>query len=304
MHVNAALLLTVVLAWGLSWYAIAVQVGTIPVEASIAYRFILSGALLLAWCAVRKGTVAVSRRLHLLLIGMGMCLFSLNFVLIYASTAFIVSGLTSVVFATAALMGVLNVWLFDGTRPSRQVVAGASLGGGGLGALYFGTVDGGAVAGTVDGTQIGAASTGLLLALGGTYCFSLGNIVSTRVRGRVDFVTGTAWAMLCGGALAIIACLLRHGTVPPPPATTAYLGSLAYLVVGASVIGFLAYLDLVRRAGAAQAAYATVLFPLVALVVSSALEGYLWTPEAVLGVAAILGGAALVFVGGPKARQR
>ena len=55
-----------------------------------------------------------------------------------------------------------------------------------------------------------------------------------------------------------------------------------------------AYLTLVGRIGADRAAYATVLFPLVALIISSVFEGFVWTPLALTGVALVLLGNVLV----------
>ena len=47
------------------------------------------------------------------------------------------------------------------------------------------------------------------------------------------------------------------------------------------MLAFACYLTLLRRLGAARAGYATVLFPIVALAVSTLFEGYVWTPLAV-----------------------
>ena len=71
--------------------------------------------------------------------------------------------------------------------------------------------------------------------------------------------------------------------------------SLVYLAIGASVIAFASYLTLLRRIGAARAGYATVLFPIVALAISTLVEGYVWTPLAILGVALALAGNVLVL---------
>ena len=73
------------------------------------------------------------------------------------------------------------------------------------------------------------------------------------------------------------------------------LSSVLYLAVFGTVIGFSAYFSLVGRIGAAKAAYSTLLFPLVALTVSTFFEGYEWTLNAVFGILLILLGNYLMF---------
>jgi drug/metabolite transporter (DMT)-like permease len=76
---------------------------------------------------------------------------------------------------------------------------------------------------------------------------------------------------------------------------TRYIGSLLYLVIPGSVIGFTAYLTLVGRMGPERAAYCTVLFPVVALNVSAYAEGYQWTVPALMGLVLVMVGNVLVF---------
>jgi drug/metabolite transporter (DMT)-like permease len=52
---------------------------------------------------------------------------------------------------------------------------------------------------------------------------------------------------------------------------------------------------LVGRIGADRAAYATLLFPIVALGISTVWEGYQWTPEAAFGLSLILAGNLLML---------
>ena len=61
------------------------------------------------------------------------------------------------------------------------------------------------------------------------------------------------------------------------------------------MIGFTAYLVLVGRLGPERAAYCTVLFPLVALAISSVVEDYRWTAPALVGLALVMAGNVLVF---------
>ncbi|MFP3590301.1 EamA family transporter, partial [Paraburkholderia sp. SIMBA_055] len=70
---------------------------------------------------------------------------------------------------------------------------------------------------------------------------------------------------------------------------------LVYLAVPGSVIGFTAYLMLVGRLGPERAAYCTVLFPFVALAVSTVFEGYRWSALAVVGLVLVVAGNLVAF---------
>ena len=61
------------------------------------------------------------------------------------------------------------------------------------------------------------------------------------------------------------------------------------------MIGFTAYLMLVGRIGPERAAYCTVLFPIVALAVSTVFEGYQWTALAVVGLVLVVAGNLVAF---------
>ena len=99
--------------------------------------------------------------------------------------------------------------------------------------------------------------------------------------------------MACGAGL-LIALIAATGTPMVAPPDARYLGAMLYLAVVGSVIGFTTYLMLVARIGSARAAYATVLFPIVALALSTAYEGYVWHWQGVLGLGlALLGNLAM-----------
>jgi drug/metabolite transporter (DMT)-like permease len=120
-------------------------------------------------------------------------------------------------------------------------------------------------------------------------------MMSTVVQRRgVPLLSANAWAMTYGCGVLLVLNLVRGNEFIIEPSLK-YIGSLLYLSVGASVLAFMSYLTLLRRLGAARAGYATVLFPIVALAVSTLLEGYAWTPLAVMGVVLALTGNVLVL---------
>jgi len=78
-------------------------------------------------------------------------------------------------------------------------------------------------------------------------------------------------------------------------ATFTYIASLLYLAIFGSVVAFGAYLTLLGRIGAHKAGYATVMFPVVALVLSIAFEGLHLDLAIIIGATLVLLGNSLVL---------
>ncbi len=115
---------------------------------------------------------------------------------------------------------------------------------------------------------------GLGLALLGTLCFSAGNMLSSlQQKAGLKPLTTNAWGMALRARRCWSVCCLVKGIPFDMEWNARYIGSLLYLVIPGSVIGFTAYLTLVGRMGPERAAYCTVLFPVVALNVSAFCRG-------------------------------
>ena len=74
-----------------------------------------------------------------------------------------------------------------------------------------------------------------------------------------------------------------------------YVGSLIYLSVFGTIIAFGCYLKLIGKIGADKAAYASMLFPVVALSISTVYEGYQWSAHNLIGMALVLMGNGLIL---------
>jgi drug/metabolite transporter (DMT)-like permease len=97
------------------------------------------------------------------------------------------------------------------------------------------------------------------------------------------------------GALVLALFCLATGRAFVFDASVAYVVSLLYLAIIGSVIAFLVYYTLARRRGYAMASYVSAVVPLVAMLVSSALEAKTWGPLALSGVALVLAGQWLLL---------
>ncbi len=272
----------VVLSWSFTWIAMKMQLGVVAPEISLVWRFVVAAALMWAWVLARGERVVWPLSAHLRFAGLGLFLFSGNFTLFYHGAQYLPSGLLAVIFSLASIVNLTLGWLVLRQPMERAVALGGLMGLAGIALMFWPQIAG-------SGFDR-AALTGLALCCAGTLFFCSGNLVSTAAQRRgLPVLPATAWGMTYG-ALYLSAFGLARGQAFIVEWTPAYLGSLAFLAIVGSVIAFAAYLTLLGRIGQARAGYATVLFPVIALIVSTIVENYVWTWPAVIGLVLVLAG--------------
>jgi drug/metabolite transporter (DMT)-like permease len=214
-------------------------------------------------------------------------LFCLNYIATYSAELTLASGLVAVVFSLLAVGNVVGMRVFFGQPVRSSALLGGLFGVTGVALLFWPDLR--AVAG-------GSASlAGLGLALLGTLSASLGNMAAVHnQRSGMPVIPVIAWAMLYGAGFDAVYSMFTHQAFIISP-TAPYLLSLLYLSVFGSVLAFAAYLTLMARVGADRAGYALVSVPVVALLISSWLEGLHWTPLMWAGVALVVFGNVLVL---------
>lgn len=282
---NWLLYLIVVFSWGTSWLAIKFELGEVSPQVSVAYRFILSGLILCAFCLLRgkkfKFTLAQHGRIFL----QAFFFFSTNYIFIYRSSAYLPSGLVSVVFSTVTFMNIFNARIFMGQKPETRTIWATLVGFTGI-LLVF-------------SRDIAGASSqlfhGIILCLISGYSASLGNIISAKnQKVGLPILETTAIGMLYGGLWTLLLSgLMGESFVIPTRAS--YYAALIFLSLFASILAFMAYLHLLSRIGPTRAAYSTLVFPLVAVTLSVFFEGYVLGPWEAIGLILALGGNYLVM---------
>lgn len=275
------------LIWGSTWLVITFQLGVVPPEASIVYRFALAALILMAYALARRLPMRFTLRQHVFMALQGTFLFSLNYILVYLAEQNLTSGLVAIIFSMLILCNVVLGALFLRNPIRPRVVLGGVLGVAGLALVFWPELSGLGVN--------GAWRLGVLLSLGAVLSASVGNIVSARnQRSGLPVVQTNAYGMAYGGLVTLVVAIARgvHFTFEPTPA---YVLSLLYLAVFGSVIAFGTYLTLIGRMGVDRAAYIGVVFPLVALLLSMLFEGLSLGTLGLAGVALVAGGNVLVL---------
>lgn len=295
-EMNVLLYALVVVIWGTTWIAISLQQQSgISASVAVFWRFFISAIVLFIFVVLSRKLRKLAIQDHLFCMLQACCIFGFNFVCFYYAVQYISSGLEAVIFSMAVIFNTINAKLFFAQPVSTRFYPAALLGVLGIIALFWHDV----VGMTLNSNTL----MGIGLCVLGTYGFSLGNMISTRHQKHwLDIFTTNAYGMLYGSLLMALISWFRQDDFFPSMQFSA-ISALLYLAIFGSVIGFTAYFSLVGRIGAGKAAYSTLLFPLVALLISTVWENYHWQMNAVIGVILILCGNAIFFVKIPQLKR-
>ncbi len=272
----------VVLIWGSTWAAIPYQFGVVAEEVSVAYRFAIGAAALYIYAILSGREIRIPLRHYPMVILQGLLLFSINYFFVYYGTGYITTGLVAVTFSLIVVFNAIFERVFFGTPLEARLLIASLLGMLGIAFIFWPEV-----------TTLSLQDTtiyGLLLVMIGVVTASLGNMAAVvNTRRQLPVVAVNTHGMMWGTVQSVVAAIFldREFNFSYEPS---YIWSLLFLAVFGSAIAFGCYLALIRKIGSARAAYTSVLFPVVALAISTVVEDYQWTGLAVVGVILTLAG--------------
>jgi drug/metabolite transporter (DMT)-like permease len=276
-----------VIIWGTTWLAIKFQLGSVDPMVSVLYRFIAAAVMLAVYCKMRGLNMRFRLKDHIFMALQGLVLFSVNYWLIYLAEVHVTSGLVAVIFSSIVFMNMINGAVLLGSPIRLNVVVGGAIGVVGIVLVFWPQL---ASFSLSDKTALG-----LVLSVISTFMASLGNIISARhQKYDLPVIQTNTYGMAYGaGIMGVIAIVL--GKPFSFEISFLYISSLFYLSLFGTVIAFGCYLKLIGKIGADRAAYATMLFPIVALGISTVYESYQWAAHNLIGMAVVLIGNWLVL---------
>jgi len=279
---NIILYIITIAVWGSTFLAIKYQLGVVDPMVSVIYRFGLAAVLLTFFCYIRGLNLKFSIKEHSFMALLGILLFSINYWFVYVAEQYVTSGVVAVMFSSIVFMNIANGTIFLGTAVKKRMVAGAIIGIIGIVLIFMPEIK------SFDLSDKGIF--GLAIVFLSVLLASFGNIVSARnTKNSIPVIQANVFGMAYGAVfLALVAMIAGKEftfTVSIP-----YISSLVYLSIFGSIIAFGSYLTLIGSIGADKASYAIMIVPVVALILSSFFEGYVWNLTAVSGILLVVGG--------------
>ena len=276
--------------WGSTWIVIRDQIGSVPPQWSVAYRFAIA-AVAMALVAKWKGhSLKIDRGGLFAALVLGVTQFSVNFNSVYLAERFITSGVVATVFALLLIPNSLLAWAFLGQKPNARFLAAGLVAIAGVGLLFAHELRTSPMAGR-------DIAIGLSFTLLGLIGASAANVYQAgKEARRHPLLALLAWSMAIG---ALIDTLVAFAVAGPPVAEArlGYGAGVLYLALLGSVLCFALYFPVVRKIGPGKAAYSSVMVPIIAMSLSTLFEGYRWSPLAIAGATLSLGGMLLALAG-------
>ncbi len=278
----------VTLIWGSTWLVIRDQLGVVPTEWSICYRFSSGGLAMLAYAAATRARLLLRWPQLGFAALVGFFLFFINFAFVYRAEAHVASGVVAMFFALLIVPNTLLARLFLGLRVTPLFLIGSAVSLAGMALLFSHELAEASVGGNRTALGVGYTLLGVSAA-------SVANVMQASRRGLAQPpVAGLAWAMLIGAALHAVFALVTAGppTIDPRPA---YIAGVLYLGVIGSAVSFPLYFFVIRHIGPGRAAYSGILVPIIAMALSTMFEDYRWSLSAAAGGLLALAGLAIAL---------
>ena len=277
-----AALATIYVVWGSTFLAIAVVVRDLPPFLSMSIRHLIAGALVFAWVLVRRRDherLGFKQWRAAFIFGGGLFLVG-HGGLAWAQQE-VPSGIAALLVGTIPLWFAIVAWLMLGEKLGGRAFAGLVLGFAGLALL-------------VDPTgEQGAKPIGALVIVLGALGWVAGSVYSQRSALPKDTLLGAAMGMLAGGAL-LLAFSGARGEFDDATFTTDALLATAYMVIVGSLIGFSAYVWLLKTVPAATVSTYAYVNPVIAVILGWAFNDEVITGRTLVAGAAIVVGVALM----------
>ena len=249
---------TVYFFWGSTYTAIRIGAAEMPALLLTGTRFIIAGAVLLAWCAWRGMKLIFPAKTMLMLALIGLLLLGCgNLGLVYAEET-LPSGLSSLILAVTPLyVALIEMFLPGGEPVPPRGWLGMIIGFGGLTALLWPSLREG-----FGGNR--SVLLAILALLAGALIWTIGSILSRRTRLPVNSFVAASWQMIFAGIFnALLGSLL--GQWPAFHLNRASVGSLAWLITGGSLLGYTGFIYLLEHLPVAKVASYSYVNPVVAV---------------------------------------
>ena len=269
--------------WGSTFLAIRVGVREVPPLLLASMRFFIAGVVLYSWMRLR-GTPSPSRREWLAASALAVCIFVVDYGLVFWAEQRVPSGITAVMLGTIPVfMSLSEIVILRTQRLTLRLALALLIGIGGVSVLVSRSLS--LSLGEVPIDRAGAV--GLVIA---ALSWSIAAALTRKLPLPASKVMSSGAQMLAGGImLALTATIFGEfrGFHIQAVSRGAWF-ALAYLIVAGSIVAFTAYVWLIHHESPTKVGTYAYVNPVVAVIVGYFLGGETVGPRTLLGTLLVL----------------
>ena len=278
------------LVWGSTYLGIRFAIESIPPFLMAGMRFLLAGVIMfaIAWSQGAYKSSWASWRVSLIV---GACLLLAGNGGVTISEQYIDTGLAALIVAIVPIYIVILGWA-TGITPRPLPI------------IWLGLVGGFAGVGVLLGPALRVPANsgrhpaiGMFILLVSSFVWSAGSLYSRTAKHAASPFLTAAQQMLCGGLLLLLAGILTGElrSFHPQSISMLSLASFIYLVFIGAVVGYTAYIWLLRHCDPAKVATYAYVNPIVAVLLGAAFAGETLSVRVLIAGALIIGSVAIVI---------
>jgi drug/metabolite transporter (DMT)-like permease len=276
--------------WGSTYLGIRFAIESIPPFLMAGSRFLIAGVIMfaIAWSQGAYKATWANWRVSLIV---GACLLLAGNGGVTIAEQYIDSGLAALIVAIVPIYIVILGWM-TGTAPKPAPI------------IWLGLIGGFAGVGVLLGPALRFSSTdgrhpaiGMSILLVSSFIWSAGSLYSRSAKHAPSPFLTAAQQMLCGGLLLLIAGFLTGElrSFHPRSITMLSVVSFVYLIVIGAVVGYTAYIWLLRHCEPAKVATYAYVNPIVAVLLGAGFAGEKLSIRVLIAAALIIGSVAIVI---------
>ncbi len=273
--------------WGASFLAIRVIVATVPPILAAGVRFLSAGLILFAWSQLRGDTFPKLREWRSALL-LGVVMFACNYGPLFWAEQRVPSGVAAIISALIPVWIAIFEWARSGSGMPRRLLVGTACGLAGVVVLSLAPER--AATQRID-------LAGVIALLIGTLAWATGTIWSRHLPLPNSRPTSAGIQMMLGGLTLSIVSLLSGDArrFAPEEVDMRVALSMVYLVVGASILAFTAYVWLLGHEPATRVASYAYVNPVIAVLLGWSIGGERLSLQVVLGMMFVVAGVIAVL---------
>jgi drug/metabolite transporter (DMT)-like permease len=284
------------LIWGSTYLGIRLAIDSIPPFLMAGSRYFTAGLILYAMARARGATRPPAITWRSSLIVGGFLLLGGNGGVTIAER-YVETGLAAVIVATVPIYIVLLSWATGATpRPRLPVLLGLAGGFIGVGILMEPSLH-------FSANESRHPGIGMLILLVASLLWSIGSLYSRSAENADSPFLAAGQQMICGGVLLLLAGLITREKFQLAAVSAHSIWAWVYLVLIGAIIGFTAYIYLLRHCDPAKVATYAYVNPIVAVILGALFAGEHLTSRTIVAAALIIGSVAMVITAqqlGPK----